>query len=82
MKGRAGQEETRSAGASAGWSVMYPAHFRMTENPFTADADAKFLCSGKACRFWPTWFGDSRRGRCVALAPRAREDPAGQRRRR
>jgi len=25
---------------------MYPAHFRMTENPFTSDTDPKFLWLG------------------------------------
>ena len=48
MKGRAGQgrDAVRGREPARLWSVMYPAHFRMTENPFTADADAKFLWLG------------------------------------
>ncbi len=45
MKDRAGKGRDAGRGhePSRLWSVMYPAHFRMSENPFTADADPKFL---------------------------------------
>lgn len=48
MKDRAGQgkESARGREPSRLWSVMYPAHFRMSENPFTTDADPKFLWHG------------------------------------
>ena len=48
MKGRArkGRDVGRGRDPARLWSVMYPAHFRMTENPFTADADPKFLWLG------------------------------------
>ena len=48
MKGRAGQgrDAVRGREPARLWSVMYPAHFRMTENPFTSDADPKFLWLG------------------------------------
>ena len=48
MKARAGKgrDTLRGRDPARLWSVMYPAHFRMTENPFTADADPKFLWLG------------------------------------
>ena len=48
MKGRAGQgrDALRGRDPARLWSVMYPAHFRMTENPFTSDTDPKFLWLG------------------------------------
>ncbi len=50
MKDRAGKGKDAGRGhePSRLWSVMYPAHFRMSENPFTADADPKFLWLGGA----------------------------------
>lgn len=59
MKDRAGQgkDATRGRDPSRLWSVMYPSHFRMSENPFTSDADPKFL-----------WLGGKRRESLEELA--------------
>ncbi|NPV04441.1 MAG: AAA family ATPase [Syntrophaceae bacterium] len=48
MKARArqGRDSLRGRDPARLWSVMYPAHFRMTENPFAADTDPKFLWLG------------------------------------
>jgi len=48
MKNRAMQRKDAASGREPArlWSVMYPAHFRMSENPFTNDADPKFLWPG------------------------------------
>lgn len=59
MKDRAGQGKDAARGREPSrlWSVMYPSHFRMSENPFTSDADPKFL-----------WFGGKRKESLEELA--------------
>jgi type II secretory pathway predicted ATPase ExeA len=41
-----GKKPPRGRESAGMWSVMYPMHFGMRENPFPADADRKFLWLG------------------------------------
>jgi len=61
MKDRDGQEKEafRKREPTGLWSVMYPAHFGLHENPFATDSDPKYL-----------WLGEKRREALAAMVNR------------
>lgn len=61
MKDRDGQgkEAFRKREPTGLWSVMYPAHFGLRENPFATDADPKYL-----------WLGEKRKEALATLVHR------------